>query len=325
MFSLDGYQALRRRAAIVRRTDRGVLKVTGADRLTWLQGLLTNDVLALPVGGVCDAAYLTPQGRMITDLRVINGGDFVILDVPGRLAADLRQRLDGLLFAEDAQIEDVSDRLAMIDLHGPVVASWGSGPVPPDLADVQVAVVDGPLGVPGISFVVTRVGADAVVDWLKARGAEEVSLETLEVVRVEAGRPAFLIDMDEHTIPLEAGLEDRAISFTKGCYVGQEVIVRVMHRGQGRVAKKLVGLQLAAADLPLAHTTIAAGERDIGRVTSAVWSPTLERAVALGYVHRDFTDPGTTVIVKSAPSPIEATVVTLPFVPAIVGPLSLQS
>jgi glycine cleavage system aminomethyltransferase T len=103
------------------------------------------------------------------------------------------------------------------------------------------------------------------------------------------------------------------------------VIVRVMHRGQGRVAKKLVGLQLAGGDLPLAKTTIASGDRDIGRVTSAVWSPTLERAVALGYVHRDFTDPGTTVIVKSAPSPIEATVVTLPFVPAIVGPLSLQS
>jgi folate-binding protein YgfZ len=163
------------------------------------------------------------------------------------------------------------------------------------------------------------------VDWLKSSGAEDGSLETLDVVRVEAGRPAFLVDMDEHTIPLEAGLEDRAISFTKGCYVGQEVIVRVMHRGQGRVAKKLVGLQLAAGDLPLADATIAAGDRDIGRVTSAVWSPTLERAVALGYVHRDFTDPGTTVIVKSASSPIEATVVTLPFVPAIVGPLSLQS
>ena len=120
MFSLDGYHALRRGLGVVRRSDRGVLTVTGADRLTWLQGLLTNDVLGLPVGGVCDAAYLTPQGQMITDLRIINGSTRVLLDVPASLAVDLRGKLDGLLFAEDAQIVDDSNRLVLIEAHGPL-------------------------------------------------------------------------------------------------------------------------------------------------------------------------------------------------------------
>ena len=127
-----------------------------------------------------------------------------------------------------------------------------------------------------------------------------MTLDTLDVLRVEAGRPAFLVDMDEHTIPLEAGLEDRAISFTKGCYVGQEVIVRVMHRGQGRVAKKLVGLLLdsdRATDRSVRRSPFA--DREVGRVTSAVWSPTLARAIALGYVHRDFIEPGTSLTVSS--------------------------
>src|SRR5262245_65814384 len=123
MFSLDGYRALRRGAGIVRRTDRGVLAVTGADRLTWLQGLLTNDVLALGIGGVCDAAYLTPQGRMIADLRAINLADRVLLDVPASLAASLRTKFDSLLFAEDAQVTDEPGSLAMIDVHGQPAAT----------------------------------------------------------------------------------------------------------------------------------------------------------------------------------------------------------
>ena len=250
MFSPEGYQALRHGAGVVRRGDRGVLAVTGADRLSWLQGLLTNDVAALPVGGVCDAAYLTPQGRMITDLRVVNLADRTLLDVPASLAAEPAPRARGLLFAEDAQIADVSAPLTVIDLHGP------SAPAVRDARRASGATCDRgrrrrrAFGVPGFTVFVPSRRADAVVRALTAAGAAETTLETLDVLRVEAGRPAFLVDMDEHTIPLEAGLEDRAISFTKGCYVGQEVIVRVMHRGQGRGAKKLVGLRFEKGELP---------------------------------------------------------------------------
>lgn len=313
MFSIDGYQAMRHGAGVVRRGDRGVLRVTGADRLTWLQGLLTNDVVALPIGGICDAAYLTPQGRMISDMRVINLGESTLLDVPGSLAEALQSKLDGLLFSEDAQVSDVSRQTVMIDVHGPNAPALVD-----DLADEIEShgrvIADAPFGVPGFSMFVDAANAENVIRRLTDVGAVATTLETLDVLRVEAGRPAFLIDMDEHTIPLEAGIEERAISFTKGCYVGQEVIIRVMHRGHGRVAKKLVGLMLAQAELPKRGDPIVAGDREVGKITSAVWSPLLQQGIALGYVHRDFTEAGTLVSVRSGGNPISARVSSFPFV-----------
>ena len=313
MFSLDGYQALRRGAGVVRRGDRGVLAVTGADRLTWLQGLLTNDVTALPVGAVCDAAYLTPQGRMISDMRVVNLALRTLLDVPGSLAEALQSKLDALLFSEDAQVTDVSGQTVIVDVHGPDAPA-----VVRKLTDAiesrGAVVADAPFGVPGFSVFAPSADTDAIITRATEAGAIVTTLETLDVLRVEAGRPAFLIDMDEHTIPLEAGIEDRAISFTKGCYVGQEVIIRVMHRGQGRVAKKLVGLTLGKSELPKRGDAILSGEREVGRITSAVWSPALQAGIALGYVHRDFIPVGTSLLVRSTGMPISAQVSPLPFV-----------
>ena len=267
MFSLDGYRALRTDGGVVRRTDRGVLTITGADRAAWLQGLVTNDVASLAPGETRYAAYLTPQGRMITDLNVTSRADRLLLDVPAPLAASLRERLDGLIFAEDAQVLDSSATLEV----------WSSiGPNDGAITDVIVEA-----GQPhGVSY-------------------PEINLDTFEVVRIERGIPRFLADMDTETIPLEAGIEDRAISFTKGCYVGQEVIVRVTHRGGGRVAKKLVRWKAdpSAAVVPLAGARIFSEARDIGRVTSAAFSQGREAVVGLGYVHRDFVDPGTEVTV----------------------------
>jgi len=267
MFSLDGYRALRTDGGVARRTDRGVLTITGADRAAWLQGLLTNDVASLAPGETRYAAYLTPQGRMITDLNVTSRADRLLLDVPAPLAASLRERLDGLIFAEDAQVLDSSATLEV----------WSSiGPNDGAITDVIVEA-----GQPhGVSY-------------------PEINLDTFEVVRIERGLPRFLADMDTETIPLEAGIEDRAISFTKGCYVGQEVIVRVTHRGGGRVAKKLVRWKAdpSAAVVPLSGARIFSEARDIGRVTSAAFSPGREAVVGLGYVHRDFVDPGTEVTV----------------------------
>ena len=117
-----------------------------------------------------------------------------------------------------------------------------------------------------------------------------------EAIRIEAGIPLFHRDMDEQTIPLEAGLESRAISFSKGCYVGQEVVIRVLHRGHGRVARKLTGLVLEG-DAPAAGASVRAADREIGHVTSAAMSPALGRPIALAYLHRDFLAPGTAVTV----------------------------
>jgi folate-binding protein YgfZ len=116
--------------------------------------------------------------------------------------------------------------------------------------------------------------------------------------------------MDDATIPLEAGIESRAISFSKGCYVGQEVIIRVLHRGHGRVARRLVGLRFAGPQIPAPGATIRSGDREIGEVTSSTHSPALNRPIALGYVHRDFVEPGTNVAVGES----SGQVVSLPFV-----------
>ena len=275
MFSLEGYQAVHAKGGVVRRTDRRVLAVSGADRASWLQGLLTNDVASLAEGESRYAAYLTPQGRMITDLNVVAREGRLLLDVPAVLAAGLRERLDGLIFSEDAQVTDESGHLLV----------W--------------TVVDGRL-------------SDVIGEVLPAqfRSLPEIDLDTFEVIRIERGVPRFLADMDEDTIPLEAGIEDRAISFTKGCYVGQEVIVRVTTRGGGRVAKRLVRWHAddSATVVPLPESRIFSASKDVGRVTSAAYSPLLNKVVGLGYLHRDFVDPGTDITVVWNDTPITAVV-----------------
>jgi folate-binding protein YgfZ len=321
MFSAQGYDALRHGLACIRRTDRGVLRLTGADRATWLQGLVTNDVLALQPGHRVYSAYLTPQGRMIADLWVV-ADHGLLLDVPAPLAASLAERLDGLIFAEDVQVADVSAEMPCVHLLGPA-ARVAALPIPV-LPGGGVLVPDHQYGVPGLvaygplDALLAENGLD---DDLSS--ALEVDLETLNTVRIEAGVPRFLVDMTEETIPLEAGIEDRAISFTKGCYVGQEIIVRVTTRGGGRVARKLVGLRLdlpggAGTEPPAAKASIHSGGRAIGHLTSATWSPAVSAHIALGYVHRDFVAPGSAVQVTMPAGPVPAVVAALPFVPPAV-------
>lgn len=265
MFSLDGYRAVLADGGVVRRADRGVLAVTGADRGPWLQGLLTNDVESLKEGESRYAAYLTPQGRMISDMNVVERGGRILLDVPQPLAASLRDKLDALIFSEDVQVTDESGALAV----------W------------TVIRKD--------SF------EDVIGETLPSEftGLHAIQFDTFEVIRIERGVPRFLADMDEDTIPLEAGIEDRAISFTKGCYVGQEVIVRVTHRGGGRVAKRLVRwiADANAEVVPLRDARIFSFDKDIGRVTSAAFSPSVNRVVGMGYAHRDSTASGTELTV----------------------------
>jgi len=135
--------------------------------------------------------------------------------------------------------------------------------------------------------------------------------ETAEALRIERGVPHFNRDMDQETIPLEAGIESRAISFSKGCYVGQEVIIRVLHRGHGRVARKLVGLLCDTGVVPSSGAAVTVDGR-IGHVTSSAWSQALDKPIALAYLHRDFLEPGTAVLIDGQ----AAVVHTLPFVSA---------
>jgi folate-binding protein YgfZ len=174
----------------------------------------------------------------------------------------------------------------------------------------------GDFGLDGFTLYGSPSGIDGLVTVLSGLGLERASRELADVLRIEAGRPEFHVDMDEDTIPLEAGLEERAISFDKGCYVGQEVIVRVLHRGHGRVVRKLVGLVGEGGPgraLFARGDPVHAGGQEVGIVTSAGWSPGLDRPIALAYVHRDHNGAGTRLEVQTAEGPTAAVVTTFPF------------
>ena len=324
-----GYEAARRRAAVVDRTSLGRIVLSGKDRASYLQGLLTNDVVALKAGQGCYAAYLTAQGRMIADLHVYELGDVMLATLAGDVKDTVLAKLDQFIFTEDVQLGDVTGTFAQIAVVGPDAAQMAATVLGGVTADVLRALVEhGNLrtewaggaaivvrvtdtGEPGYDVFVDRQQADALTSSLADAGAVEIDAATADAVRIEDGVAVFHRDMDEDTIPLEAGIESRAISFSKGCYVGQEVVIRVLHRGHGRVARKLVGLSIEGADAPAAGATIRSGEREIGGVTSSTVSPALRRPIALGYVHRDFVAPGTKVTVGDA----SAEVTALPFVP----------
>ena len=323
------YRALKDQAVLGAIAPGSTIAVRGADRASFLHGLLTNDIRALTAGTGCYAAWLTPQGRMLTDLHVFDLGDMILLDVPAGLAQATLQRLDQSLFSEDVQLSDYSNVLTPLWVHGPQAAAVveRAVPVPAGLdswveyQSMRLHVGGSPLliarvsqlGVPGFVLYVAPEQAEGVRAALEAAGALPADSNVLQAARIEAGYPLFGLDMTEDTIPLEAGIEHRAISFTKGCYVGQEVIIRVLHRGHGRVARRLVGVRLEGA-VPPHGTRIKADDRDVGWISSAADSPRLG-SIALGYVQRDFVSPGTRLLVHLPAAPIPAVVSALPISP----------
>jgi len=336
MSSADQYRVLREGAGVFDASaERGRLRLSGADRRAYLQGLLTNDIVALTPGTGCYSAYLTAQGRMIADMRIFELGDALLVDLPAGVTGSVRDKWTMFIFSEDVQIQDRSAATAQIGIYGPHAshvladALQEELPQPPLRRDAldsmpvhacatvpfhgapAIVLRTDDAGAGGFDVVIAAEHKDAFIARLLANGGVSVGIDAVEICRVEAGRPRFGVDMTEDTIPLEAGIEARAISLTKGCYVGQEIIIRVLHRGQGRVARRLVGLSMdTPSDVPPRGAVISSGERTVGAITSAVRSAALDRVIALGYVHRDFAAPGTTLGVGGT----AATVTAVPFV-----------
>ena len=300
------YYAAREAVAYRHRHECGILRVTGADRVTWLNGLLTNDITS----GPGYSAWLTPQGRMISDMFVVPRPDDLLLEVPAPLAAALAARLDGMIFAEDVRVADASAEVFALEMCGPdwqraleaVVHSLSS----PDAMTLRPAAVP----VTGAVAYLSRVAFVGAAEALAHAGIVALDDPTAEVLRVEAGVPQFLVDMGEDTIPLEAGL-DHAISHTKGCYVGQEIIVRIRDRAHGRVARHLVGLIFEGDGVPPVHQPVLQDGRQVGRLTSAVRSVVLDSPIGLAMLHRDAASAGTRVTLEDGTA---GSVTVLPFV-----------
>jgi folate-binding protein YgfZ len=241
--------------------ERERLRVTGADRMTFLQGQCTNDVAKLKAGESCYAAFLTAKGKMRGEGNIIRLPDAFLLETNVGLAPSLGK----FIITEEVVIEDVS-------------ASWGEWLI---AGDVKAS-----LPVDAITFA-HSLGIGVIS---RQTLASTLSVESLEILRIESAVPKWGVDMDENTIPNEVGLEKRAISYDKGCYIGQETIARI--KTYGHVNRQLVQLSVNGDRLPIGGR-ILAGEKEVGNVTSAAHSVRLGKPVALGYVRREFAKTGT--------------------------------
>lgn len=302
--------------------------LSGAGAVQFLHGILTNEIKGLEPGQACYAAYLTPQGRMVADMDVLRCAEGLLLDVEPDVVGPLAQRLDASLFTEDVRIADESASVGSLGIYGPAAGErlqrtmqehGASLDVPLQDRHATIAVTAGSAtvlgtrrgGVEGLHLFGPGPLVRKLAETLAGLGVPTLGEMAAESLRIEGGVPRYGVDMTQDTIPLEAGIEERAISTTKGCYVGQEVIVRILHRGHGRVVRKLEGLKVEGDVVPQAGTKLVSADRDAGHVTSAVRSPRFG-AIALGYVHRDFIEPGTRLRLSDSGG-VDVVVTPVPF------------
>jgi folate-binding protein YgfZ len=294
------YRVLTEGCGLVDRAGRGRLALTGADRRTFLHGQITSDVEGLEPGHGQYAALLTHKGKMLTDLRVLDLGDELLLSCE-------RTGLQELF----NMIRRYKLEMGELSLIGPdarrVAGAAELGPEEHDNLRTEI-------GGHAVVLVATDLGVDVfcaaddtdgVRAALIAAGATEVGEAAAELVRVESGRPRYGADIDESVIPQEAGLNDRAVSFTKGCYVGQETVARLFYRGKPN--RHLRGLRLSAAVEP--GTPLRLGEKEVGRVTSVAVSP-VHGTIGLALLRRE-AEPGSTL--DAGDGDASAAVVELPF------------
>ncbi|HEV2074977.1 MAG TPA: glycine cleavage T C-terminal barrel domain-containing protein [Thermoleophilaceae bacterium] len=297
------YELLTREVGLVDRSERGKLLLTGEEAADFLQGQVTNDVESLDPGTGCYAALLTHKGKMRCDMRVLRGPDWLLLDTEPHGLAPLLKTVQMYGIGRDVRGQDVTRERALVSLIGPAARDRLERP-PPEVEHSFVEAGDR-------LYVSTDLGVDVfapmgALDGLhRELDAEPASKEAAECVRVESGRPRHGLDLDEDTIPQEAGLNERAVSFEKGCYVGQETVARLHWRGKPN--RHLRGLRLSAP--ATTGEPVVAGERTVGRIGSACSSPALG-PIALAILRRE-VGPGEEVSVGDPPAP--ARVVDLPF------------
>ena len=295
------YERVTEAAGLVDRSQRGKLLLTGAEAAEFLQGQVTNDVEGLEPGTGCYAALLTHKGKMRADMRILRGEDWIRIDTEPASLSPVLRTVETYSLGRDVAREDRTALDAILSIVGPASAQALDTPPP----DEEHSFVEGEHGL----YVRTDLGVDVICaaedaeEVRTALGVEPVDEEAAECLRIESGRPRHGIDTGEDTIPQEAGLNERAVSFTKGCYVGQETVARLHYKGKPN--RHLRGLRLSEPAATGAEVTL--GERAVGSLGSACVSPRLG-PIALAILRRE-ADPGAAVSVAGSP----AEVVELPF------------
>jgi folate-binding protein YgfZ len=317
---LAEHAALHDAAGVLDLSFRGRVCLTGADRARFLHGQVTNNVKDLRVGQGCYAALVNAKGKMQADLNIAGLPDELLLDFEPGLTAAVTQRLEHYIIADDVQIVDVTPHYGLLSVQGPKAETVVRGlelpfEIPakplhfhsikdPTLGEIYL-LNNARLATSGFDLFVPAPALGAVLDKLIAAardtGGRACGWRALETARIEAGIPRFGVDMDETNLAQETGIEGRAISFSKGCYIGQEVISRVRTRGE--VAKSLRMLRLVddLKQLPARGDKLFHDGKEVGYVTSAVASPALKKNIALGYVRKEVNQAGTRLNLKNVP------------------------
>ena len=310
----EAHRAMLDGCALVDRSERGKLALSGPDAKTFLHGQVTNDVESLEPGRGCYAAFLTHKGKMLGDLRILDAGEELLLDTERSALQELFNMIRRFKLGSDVELHKRTLERGLLSLIGPHARRVAAAHELPGAEHSHRAAAIA--GAP-VRLIATDLGVDVLCDAadtervaaaLVAAGAEPVSEQTAEVRRVETGRPRYGVDLDATVIPQEAGLNARAVSFEKGCYVGQETVARLYFRGKPN--RQLRGLKLSG---PAATgDALRLGEREVGRLGSVVDSP-LHGPIALALVRREAA-PGDTLVVGDGDT--RAEVVDLPFAQA---------
>jgi len=303
-----GYRALRSATAWLDLSARGKIIATGEDRVRLLHAMTTNQVQELKPGDGCYAFFLNPQGRILGDVNLFCRENDFLLDVEPETRESLYQHLDHFIIADDVTLEDATPRIATLSLEGPealAAAARIGVPVPEKpwahlpWNDTTVANVSS-TGAPALRFFVP---VDEKQSLIEKFGLTEVSPEAARVVRLESFQPRFGEDILSTTLSQETQ-QTHAVNFNKGCYIGQEIVERV--RSRGLVHRLLAGVEMDSTEPPDPDTRLFQGDQDVGKMTSAAFSPALGKAVGMAYLRRELAEPGTALTVNGHAAVVRA-------------------
>jgi folate-binding protein YgfZ len=320
----EEYGLVRRQVGLLDRGHFGVIELTGRDRASFLHALLSNEIKALGAGQGCAATLLDVHGKVQVVVFVWVADDRIFVVTPPAMVEKTAEALDHYLFAEKVVIRDASRETALFVLAGPRAREttervFGAGPPESRWSHVRAKLGESPVrlvsggGETGETEVWVMCAADdstKVQDALTGAGVQRVGAKAFESLRIEAGTPLFGQDVDDSVLLPEIPFEN-LLSYTKGCYPGQEVVVRI--RDRGHVNRMLRGLVLDGTDVPSVGAEVVIDEIAAGKVTSACWSFGLERPIALAFVRRQHAEPGTRVAVRLGERSVAASVSALPF------------
>ncbi|HMS61330.1 MAG TPA: glycine cleavage T C-terminal barrel domain-containing protein [Solirubrobacteraceae bacterium] len=299
---------------LVDRSERGKLAIGGDEARAALNGIVTNEVEGLTPGTGVLAAVLTPKGKMLGDVRVLDTGDDLLLDMERPALQPVFDAVRHGLVGYRAQLHKRTLQSGLLSLVGDGARAAAGAPELPADEHAHVAAAVGGATVRviatdlGVDVLCAAEDTDRVRAALAAAGAAPLAEPAAEILRVESGRPRYGVDLDASVIPQEAGLNDRAVSFTKGCYVGQETVARLFYKGKPN--RHLRGLRLSAP--VAAGAKLVLGDREVGTLTSSVLSPALG-PIGLALVRRE-AEPGAELRVGE--DGVTAAVVALPFTPS---------